>query len=81
MTDDESEFSYDHESEKGPANWGKIKPEWSLCNAGKMQSPIDLMNKRVKVVSELGRLHRDYKSSNATLTNRGHDMMVRTIKS
>ncbi|XP_060168801.1 alpha carbonic anhydrase 7-like [Lycium barbarum] len=76
--DDESEFSYDEESENGPAHWGEIHPEWSTCNSGKLQSPIDLLNERVEVVSYLGRLKRSYKASSyATLLNRGHDMMLR----
>ncbi|XP_022874799.1 alpha carbonic anhydrase 7-like [Olea europaea var. sylvestris] len=74
--DDESEFSYEEDSKNGPAHWGEIKPEWRMCNSGSTQSPIDLLNERVEVVSHLGRLHRDYKPSNATLINRGHDMML-----
>ncbi|XP_058009191.1 alpha carbonic anhydrase 7-like [Hevea brasiliensis] len=50
--------------------------KWSKCCNGSMQSPINLLNKRVKMVSHLGRLDRDYKPSNATLKNRGHDMMM-----
>ncbi|KAK6163345.1 hypothetical protein DH2020_000209 [Rehmannia glutinosa] len=42
-----------------------------------MQSPIDLLNERVEIVSHLGRLKRDYEPSNSTLINRGHDMMLR----
>ncbi|KAH0932474.1 hypothetical protein HID58_009591 [Brassica napus] len=75
--EDESEFSYEGNQENGPEKWGKLKPEWKMCGKGEMQSPIDLMNKRVKIVSHLGRLTRDYKPANATLRNRGHDMMVR----
>ncbi len=26
----------------GPAFWGLINPEWSLCNKGHRQSPVDL---------------------------------------
>ncbi|KAL3518404.1 hypothetical protein ACH5RR_020993 [Cinchona calisaya] len=74
--EDERGFSYDENSDTGPAHWGEIRPEWSLCNNGNMQSPIDLLNKRVQVVSNLGRLHREYKPSNATLKNRGHDMKL-----
>ncbi|PHT46846.1 Bifunctional monodehydroascorbate reductase and carbonic anhydrase nectarin-3 [Capsicum baccatum] len=74
---DEREFSYGEKSENGPANWGKIHPEWRTCNTGKLQSPIDLLNKRVEVVSHLGILKKYYKPSNATLLNRGHDMMLR----
>ncbi|GLU02514.1 hypothetical protein SLE2022_197630 [Rubroshorea leprosula] len=74
--DDESEFDYTKNSEKGPDRWGEIKPEWSACSNGTMQSPIDLLNERVEVVSHLGRLKRSYKPSNATLMNRGHDMKL-----
>ncbi|XP_010414580.1 PREDICTED: alpha carbonic anhydrase 2-like isoform X2 [Camelina sativa] len=75
--EDESEFSYEHNKENGPKNWGKLKPEWNMCGKGEMQSPIDLTNKRVKLVSHLGKLSRNYKPSNATLKNRGHDMMLK----
>ncbi|CAN8320221.1 unnamed protein product [Cochlearia groenlandica] len=75
--EDESEFSYDGNGENGPEKWGKLKPEWKMCGKGEMQSPIDLMDKRVRIVTQLGRLTRDYKPTNATLRNRGHDMMVR----
>ncbi|KAL2239423.1 UNVERIFIED_CONTAM: Alpha carbonic anhydrase 7 [Sesamum indicum] len=75
--DDERQFSYEEDSEIGPSNWGKIRPEWSQCNSGRLQSPIDLLNQRVEEVSHLGRLKRNYNPSNATLINRGHDMMLR----
>ncbi|KAF3514278.1 hypothetical protein F2Q69_00001423 [Brassica cretica] len=75
--EDESEFSYERNQENGPEKWGKLKPEWKMCGKGEMQSPIDLLHKRVRIVSHLGRLTRDYKPANATLRNRGHDMMVR----
>jgi carbonic anhydrase len=75
--EDEADFNYDPNGEKGPANWGRIHPEWGACSNGSMQSPIDLLSERVDVVSHLGRLSRSYKPANATLRNRGHDMMVR----
>ncbi|XVF20263.1 hypothetical protein REPUB_Repub11eG0182700 [Reevesia pubescens] len=75
--EDETEFDYDINSEKGPAKWGEIHANWSACSNGTMQSPIDMSNERVKTVSYLGRLKRSYKPSNATLRNRGHDMMLR----
>ncbi|XP_075478817.1 alpha carbonic anhydrase 7 [Primulina tabacum] len=75
--DDEREFSYDEKSETGPPHWGRLRPEWEVCNSGKMQSPIDLLNERVEIVPDLGRLRRYYKPSNATIVNRGHDMMIR----
>ncbi|KAJ7981023.1 Alpha carbonic anhydrase [Quillaja saponaria] len=48
-----------------------------MCKHGQMQSPIDLLNERVKIVSHLGRINRSYKPSNATLKNRGHDIMLK----
>ncbi|RDX76379.1 Alpha carbonic anhydrase 7, partial [Mucuna pruriens] len=75
-TEDESEFNYDVKSEIGPFNWGDIKPEWSLCKNGSMQSPIDLLNERVQIVSHLGTLQMNYRPSNATLKNRGHDIKL-----
>ncbi|XVE59073.1 hypothetical protein DITRI_Ditri05aG0015600 [Diplodiscus trichospermus] len=75
--EDESEFSYDENSENGPDRWGEIHPEWSACSNGTMQSPIDMSNERVKIVSHLGKLKRSYKPTTATLKNRGHDMMLK----
>ncbi|KAJ6395332.1 hypothetical protein OIU77_020566 [Salix suchowensis] len=76
--EDEKEFDYNPNGEKGPAQWGKIHPdEWGACSNGSMQSPIDLLDERVDVVSHLGRLNRSYRPGNATLRNRGHDMMLK----
>ncbi|XP_047150938.1 alpha carbonic anhydrase 7-like [Vigna umbellata] len=77
--EDEREFSYEEESENGPSHWGDIHPEWSACNNGSMQSPIDLLNERVEIVSQLGRLQMNYQPSNATIRNRGHDIMLEWV--
>lgn len=77
--EDEHEFNYKRNDDKGPERWGEIKPEWEMCGKGEIQSPIDLMNERVRIVSHLGRLIRDYEPSNATIKNRGHDIMVYII--
>lgn len=34
-------YSYDPQSETGPADWGSIKPEYETCSTGEIQSPID----------------------------------------
>ncbi|GLT54615.1 hypothetical protein SLA2020_278000 [Shorea laevis] len=75
--DDELEFDYDEKSEKGPARWGELHPEWSMCKNGTMQSPIDLMDERVEIVSHLGRLKRSYSPSTANLNNTGHDIKLK----
>jgi len=74
--EDESEFDYLKESEKGPSKWGELKKEWETCKSGKMQSPIDLSSHRVRVVPKLGELKKHYKPQNATVKNRGHDIEV-----
>ncbi|MBA0700236.1 hypothetical protein Goari_001801, partial [Gossypium aridum] len=74
--EDESEFSYSENNERGPSRWGEIHEEWGACSNGTKQSPIDMFNQRVQIVSHLGKLKRSYKPANATLRNRGHDMML-----
>ncbi|KAG9146283.1 hypothetical protein Leryth_007979 [Lithospermum erythrorhizon] len=73
--EDEREFDYIKGSEKGPSRWGDLKKEWVACKNGKVQSPIDLSNKRVKIISRV--VKRNYKSTNATITNRGHDILIK----
>ncbi|OVA19499.1 Alpha carbonic anhydrase [Macleaya cordata] len=77
--ENEREFDYSEESEKGPEHWGELHEEWEACKNGEMQSPIDLLHKRVEVVSKLGKLKRCYKPSNAILKNRGHDISLQWI--
>ncbi|KAF4370968.1 hypothetical protein F8388_002861 [Cannabis sativa] len=74
--EDESEFDYVNGSEKGPQHWGNLKEEWRECKHGKLQSPIDLLNLRVKVLPKFGNILMNYKPANATIRNRGHDIAV-----
>ncbi|KFK43123.1 hypothetical protein AALP_AA1G083400 [Arabis alpina] len=75
--EDESEFNYDEQGDKGPSKWGTLKPEWAMCGKGKMQSPIDLCDISVLFDHDLGYLRSSYLPSNATLKNRGHDIMMK----
>ena len=72
----EEEYSYKEEDNKGPENWGNIKPEWKICATGKLQSPIDIQNERVQKNSQIGKLQKEYKPAPAVLKNRGHDVML-----
>ncbi|KAF8042473.1 hypothetical protein BT93_A0949 [Corymbia citriodora subsp. variegata] len=74
--EDEREFDYIAGSAKGPMRWGQLRKEWEACDKGEMQSPIDLPSWRVEVIPKLGEIGRSYKSSNATLKNRGHDISL-----
>ncbi|KAJ6362614.1 hypothetical protein OIU78_002922 [Salix suchowensis] len=74
--EDEREFDYIEGSEKGPAFWGDIKKEWADCKTGSLQSPIDMSDRRVKMVRKTENIKRNYRPFNATVKNRGHDIMV-----
>lgn len=76
ITDDETPFTYVEGTGKGPKKWGQIDPHWQVCDKGKLQSPIDLLDQRVQVFPNLGKLKRDYKQAPATIKNRGHDITV-----
>ncbi|CAN0890506.1 Alpha carbonic anhydrase 4 [Linum grandiflorum] len=76
LADDESAFTYEERSGKGPRRWGEIDPHWQVCKNGSLQSPIDLLDTRVEVLSNLGKLNRDYKPAPASVKNRGHDVTV-----
>ena len=72
----ESPFAYLEDTGKGPTKWGNIDPLWKACGNGKLQSPIDLLNRRVQVFPSLGKLKGDYKPAQAVVKNRGHDISV-----
>ncbi|EYU41598.1 hypothetical protein ABFS82_10G043300 [Erythranthe guttata] len=72
--EDEREFDYAEKGEKGPRKWGHIKEEWAACNNGTMQSPVDMSNARVRIISKPEK--RIYRVSNATVRNRGHDIQI-----
>ncbi|KAL6661283.1 hypothetical protein ACP70R_000667 [Stipagrostis hirtigluma subsp. patula] len=76
-TEREEEFSYVPGEENGPEHWGAIKPEWAACGTGRMQSPIDLSHERVTLVRSLGYLNHSYRAAEASIVNRGHDIMIR----
>lgn len=69
-------FTYDSGSKRGPADWGKLNPNWTVCGHGKLQSPVDLISDRVVVTGKLGTLRRSYKPAPAVVKNRGHDISV-----
>jgi carbonic anhydrase len=77
VAEHEEEFSYVRGEENGPEHWGAIKEEWAACGTGRMQSPIDLSHHRVSLVRSLGYLNHSYRAAEATIMNRGHDVMVR----
>lgn len=67
------EIHWSYEGEGAPANWGTLKPEWALCNAGERQSPIDIRD-GIKV--DLEPIRFDYRPSNFRIIDNGHTIQV-----
>jgi carbonic anhydrase len=42
----QAEFKYF--GSEGPAFWGRLDPAWTACGAGRMQSPVDFRNPRLR---------------------------------
>ncbi|XP_021774552.1 alpha carbonic anhydrase 7-like [Chenopodium quinoa] len=74
--DDERDFDYVKGSKRGPEHWGELRPAWAKCKTGEMQSPIDLLHRRVKLTPKSEEITRFYKPGKAILKNRGHDIEV-----
>ena len=64
---------WSYEGETGPANWGKINPDWAKCGSGTRQSPIDLRD-GMKV--DLEHITFDYRQSGFNVVDNGHTVQV-----
>ncbi|KAI4963612.1 hypothetical protein ZWY2020_011297 [Hordeum vulgare] len=75
-TDTEEEFRLP-EQPGHQRTGGALRPDWAACYWGRQQSPIRVPSAGRVVGPRNGHLARTYRSSPATLVNRGHDIMVR----
>ncbi|GMY14829.1 alpha carbonic anhydrase 7-like isoform X2 [Fagus crenata] len=73
------DFDYIEGSPKGPQHWGELKPDWAACKDGRMQSPIDILNEKVKVNPNPGEIRLNYKPSNANVKNTGEVLEVEWV--
>lgn len=64
---------WDYAGEWGPANWGRMKPEFAACSAGKRQSPIDI---REGIAVDLTPIEFDYQPSGFSVVDNGHTVQV-----
>ncbi|MFY9511044.1 MAG: carbonic anhydrase family protein [Rubrivivax sp.] len=64
---------WDYKGEVGPAAWGGLKPEFSLCGNGKRQSPIDI---RDGIAVDLEPVQFDYRASGFRVIDNGHTIQV-----
>ncbi|KAG8504120.1 hypothetical protein CXB51_002488 [Gossypium anomalum] len=74
--EDEREFDYNENSAKGPHHWGDLKKEWAACKNGAIQSPIDLTNDKVKIITKSVKIEKNYKPAESIIKNRGHDISL-----
>lgn len=70
-------WRYEGFSDKGPEYWGLINPEWSLCEKGKQQSPVDINPKSLVFDPNLKPLLFEGGRSDGTLINTGRDVTFR----
>jgi len=56
-----------------PDNWGKINPDYALCEAGKRQSPIDI---REGARLDLEPIRFDYRPTPLRIVDNGHTIQV-----
>lgn len=64
---------WEYEGENGPEYWGALKPEFSACQTGEEQSPIDI-NRDAKVLTN--HLKFNYQKSLPTIVDNGHTIQV-----
>jgi carbonic anhydrase len=69
------EVHWDYAGPNGPANWGKLKPEFNACALGKRQSPINIEDSAT-LKGPAEPLVFNYVPSNASVVNNGHTVQV-----
>jgi carbonic anhydrase len=62
-----------YHGEHSPKHWGKLNPEYRMCSAGTMQTPIDLKSASRGGVDSIAR---DYKTMPLKIVNNGHTIQV-----
>ncbi|CAF1879136.1 unnamed protein product [Brassica napus] len=73
----ETEFHYVTGAYADPSKWSSVKQEWKICGVGKRQSPVNLSPKVARLVhNSTALIQTYYKPVEATLKNRGYDIMV-----
>ena len=58
---------------EGPAHWGDLSAEYSICGSGKNQSPINLTG---MIEADLPAINFNYKNSSLEVVNNGHTIQA-----
>jgi len=64
---------WSYSGEAGPADWGSLKEEYSLCGSGERQSPIDIST---VTITDLPKIQFHYQPSPLAISNNGHTIKV-----
>jgi len=67
--------SWGYSGENGPENWGRLGPQFAMCELGKNQSPIDV--KRVRELSSAPEISVNYGEAPSELMHTGHSLKVK----
>ncbi|XP_052821636.1 putative carbonic anhydrase-like protein 1 isoform X3 [Octopus bimaculoides] len=65
-----------YEGISGPEYWGKINPDWTLCEKGKQQSPVDIDPRSLVYDPNLRPFKMEKKRIDAMLMNTGRDVTM-----
>ena len=65
--------AWDYKGTAGPAAWGGLKPEFSVCNTGQRQSPIDIKG---GLAVDLDPVRFEYQASRFAVIDNGHTVQV-----
>lgn len=72
----EAAWSYQSADANGPSNWGGLSENFSVCEKGMEQSPIDIKNEYYE--SNAPKLEWHYGTSKLSLENNGHTIQAKT---
>ena len=56
----------------GPSFWGLINPEWSLCNEGRKQSPVNVEPEKLLFDPTLEKINLGHEKAHGQIINTGH---------
>lgn len=70
-----------YEGISGPEYWGKLNPEWTLCDIGKQQSPINIDPKSLVYDPNLRPFKMERKRVDGIVLNTGRDVTLNLLES
>ncbi|MHA3349668.1 carbonic anhydrase [Yersinia enterocolitica] len=64
-----------YEGQEDPAHWGKLSPDFSLCETGKNQSPVNIHG---ALKTHHGQLELNFQQGKQQIVNNGHTIQINT---